>query len=393
MAISKERGAPVKGLVRRTTVEFVDLPLRTPKNCSVTALKLDLLNPRLQTGEEIDARDEPHLIEILADIAALDELVLSICTNTYLNLEPLIVVGPDGGPFTVVEGNRRLAAIRLIQNPQLARDLNIKIPTPVSPAVLKSIREVLVFRVRTKDDAREFIGFKHINGPQRWDAFAKAKYVTDWYRSAQGAIGIDEIADKMGDANNTLRTYIYAILILDQASNAGVWSLEDRPKARGRFAFSHLYTAITRAEYQQYLGMTDGWSNKPSLRPIKQKFLRNLGEVLTYLYGSVSDDRRSLIKSQNPDLKDLGLVIADPRARIVVQNKGSLETALEELKEPASAFHDALVVAKLRLGRAIDLMVKHSSANSAIDDLIDEIYAQADTLKTMNDKKRPKSKH
>lgn len=322
--------------------EPFELEFAKPTPCPVELLVPDLENPRLQTGSEVEIHDERQLISVLADIAALDELVLSICTNKYLNLEPLIVHGPNGGPFKVLEGNRRLAAIRLIKQPDLALELGISMPSPVPSPVLKSIDQILVYRVKRKEDAREFIGFKHINGPQRWDAYAKARYVTDWYKREEGRIGIDEIAAKMGDNNNTLRSYIYAVLALDQAQASGKWSLSDRPATRGRFAFSHWYTALNRIEYQEYLGLNGAWSNKPPAQPIKRQHLDNLGEVLSYIYGSVSDNRAPLVRSQNPDLKDLGLAVADPRARLVLKNRGTLEQALDEVKEAASAFHDAI---------------------------------------------------
>jgi hypothetical protein len=390
--MARPTGAASKALSPSRSTAKINLPLRDTQECPVSLLRLDLENPRLQTGADFDISTEEELVEVLANIAALDELVLSICTNTYLNLEPLIVCGPDGGPYTVLEGNRRIAAIRLIKDPVFAAKLGIKVPSPVSQSVLDSIEHVLVYRVTGHGDAREFIGFKHINGPQRWDAYAKAKYVTEWYRKADRKVTIDEIAAKMGDSNNTLRAYIYAILILEQAEEADVWSLKDRPPARGRFGFSHLYTALLRTEYQEFLGLSGGWSNLPPFKPIKRQYLQNLGEVLTYIYGSKSDDRPPLIQSQNPDLKNLGLAIENPRSRIALQNRATLEVALDEIKEPASAFHDALVTARLRLDRALGLMSKYSGGVSAIDDLIDEIFAQADTLKTMIDKRRARGK-
>lgn len=367
--------------------------MRDAMEWPVSDLRLDLQNPRLQTGEEDGAvNSERELIQILADIAALDELVLSICTNTYLNLEPLIVFGPKHGPFTVIEGNRRLAAIRLIQDPELAEEVGVRVPKPVSQATLNSIRRVLVYRVRGHDDAREFIGFKHINGPQRWDAYAKAKYVANWYKQADGAITISQIADKMGDNNNTLRAYIYAVLILEQAEKAGKWSMANRPPTRGRFAFSHLYTALQRVEYQDFLGLT-GWSDSPPANPIKARHLNNLAEVLGYLYGDVTVGRQPLIRSQNPDLKNLGLAIADKRARLALQNGADLDRAFDLTKEPTTAFRDALVQAKVKLDRAISVMPSYSAGSASIDELINEIWEQADTLKTMNERKRTRSKH
>lgn len=360
------------------------IPIGKSVMCPVGLLNLDLDNPRLQTGSDLAANSEDEVIESLSQIAALDELVTSICTNTYLNLEPLIVIGPkDSGPFKVLEGNRRIAAIKLILNPELAEALGVRVPSKIPKKVIDSFSEVLVNRVARAEDAREFIGFKHINGPQRWDAYAKAKYVANWYKSSHGKITIDEIAAKMGDNNNTLRAYIYAILMLDQARDSKIWSLEDRPIARGRFGFSHLYTAIGREEFQQFLGLTEGWSNTPPLKPIAKSKLENLGEVLGYLYGSVIDDRVSLIKSQNPDLKDIGLAIANSDARLVLKNRGSLDEARDALKNPNDAFLDALVAASLRLTKAVNLLAKYPGKNPKVEALVEEIFENADTLKVM----------
>lgn len=365
-----------------------DLPLRTSTKWSVSDLRLDLSNPRLQTGEDGIATSDEDLISTLADIAALDELVLSICTNTYLDLEPLIVHSDNGRPpFTVIEGNRRLASIKLILDPAQAQRVGVRVPQPVTRQVLQSIDQVLVYRVESTNEARAFIGFKHINGPQRWDAYAKAKYVTSWYKEADGSLPISKIADMMGDNNNTLRAYIYAVLILEQAEKAGKWSLEDRPKARGRFPFSHLYTALQRVEYQQVLGLT-GWSDTPSLRPIKTKHLDDLGEVLGYMFGNTSEERVSVIQSQNPDLKNLGIALIGDRSRDALRNGYSLDDALDLTKEASSAFKDALVQAKLRLDRAIDVLPRYTTVDKAVEELVSEIYEQADTLKTMLARKR-----
>jgi len=375
----------------KKTVRGPNLPFKNSTPCPVEWLRLDLTNPRLQTGDEYDLRTETELITTLAEIAALDELVLSICTNTFIPLEPLIVHGPDHGPYTVIEGNRRLASIKLINDPDLAEEVGIRVPE-VTDAVRASIAKLPVYRVNDPSEAREFIGFKHINGPQRWDAYAKARYVTDWYRDANGAITIDVIADKMGDNNQTLRAYIYAVLMLDQAEAAKVWDKSDRPPVRGRFGFSHLYTAITRVEFQKFLGMTEGWSSTPSFTPIKKKYLPALAETLTYLYGSKSAARAPLIKSQNPDLKDLGAALVNDNAIQVLRNGGSLDEARDAMKDASSAFEDALIAANLRLNRALGLMTRYPGGKPRVDELVEEIYLAADMLKTMANKRSLKGR-
>jgi hypothetical protein len=354
-------------------------------------LQLDKDNPRLQIGDDVIVVTDEDIIRSLSDIAVLDELVTSICTNKYLNLEPMIVIGEnDTGPFKVLEGNRRLAAIKLICDPVLAKKVGVKVPQVVSPAVLESIEKILAYRVKKEEDSRAFIGFKHINGPQRWDAYAKARYVTDWYKSSFGKVTISEMADKMGDNNNTLRSYVYSLLILEQAENAGIWTIKDRAN-NGRFAFSHFYTALGRKEYQEFLGIADGWSDSPPLKPLDNKKLAELGEVLGYVYGAKSEDRPALVRSQNPDLKNVGLAIAHPEARLVLKNRGTLEEALDVIKDPSDAFYDAIIQANIKIARAIKLMPKYAGGKQEVDSLVDEIFEQADTLKTMNDKKKKKT--
>jgi hypothetical protein len=374
---------------KKTAGKF-SLPFKNSRPCPVELLELDLSNPRLQTGLEIDVETELDLIKELADIAALDELVISICTNTYLNLEPLIVIGSaDSGPFKVLEGNRRLAAIKLIRDPELAAAVNVKLPSIISAEVRQSIQQLLVYRVENEEDARAFIGFKHINGPQRWDAYAKARYVTQWYKKEKTKLSVDTIAAKMGDNNNTLRAYIYSILLLDQVEGAGLWTISDKGNS-GRFAFSHLYTALGRKEYQEFLGLDGGWSDKPPLKPLAPEKLPALAEALTFIYGSRTNDRPALVRSQNPDLKELGTAIVNRNALLILRNKGSLEQALDALKDPSEAFVDALTVANLRVSRAIAFLPKYPGGSEKVDTLIEEIYQQADTLHTMNLKKKKK---
>ena len=365
-----------------------DLPLHASENCPIELLQLDITNPRLQTGLDIEVKTEDDLISILADIAALDELITSIFTNKYLNLEPMIVISAEGsGQYRVLEGNRRLASIKLLRDPILAKRLGIKVPDPIPQDVIDSTNKILCFRVSSEDEARAFIGFKHINGPQRWEAYAKARYVTDWYKSANGKLKISEIAARMGDTNDTMRSYIYSMLTLDQAADAKVWTIRDRANT-GRFAFSHFYTALGRKEYQEYLGIDNSLSDQPPLKPIVETKLKFLGEVLSYIYGSKSSDQPALVRSQNPDLKDLGLAIVNKDARTVLSNKGTLDEARDAMKNPNTAFHDAVITSNIRLKRALELLPKYDGSDSSVNAVVEEAFERADTLHTMTKKKK-----
>ena len=99
-------------------MDSMKLPaLRSVAKVPVEWLALDRENPRLvySIGELSDA----DIIAQLYRSEDLSELLQSIAANGYLDIEPLVVLNGDGS-LIVLEGNRRLAAIRLFEKPKLA---------------------------------------------------------------------------------------------------------------------------------------------------------------------------------------------------------------------------------------------------------------------------------
>ncbi|MDE0634157.1 MAG: hypothetical protein OXH73_21820 [Caldilineaceae bacterium] len=215
-------------------------------------LALDRLNPRLFLSG-----GEPNEVEIIARLYRsedLSELLQSIAANGYLDIEPLVVLKEEEN-LTVLEGNRRLAAIRLFEEPdlpgQIRRQTGLKVNIPDFPEEFRgTLQEVSVYRVESREDARAFIGFKHINGAARWESYAKAKYAADWYK--RGGASLEVIASQIGDRHDTIKRMVNAIYVLEQAERAGIFHLSDR--VGPRFNFSHLYTALSRAAYMRFRG-------------------------------------------------------------------------------------------------------------------------------------------
>ena len=233
-----------------------EIPLHTVTKVPVERLVLDRLNPRLfPTSAEAD---EVEIIARLYRSEDLSELLQSIAANGYLDIEPLIVL-EENETLTVLEGNRRLAAIRLFERRDLARQIlqrtRLKITVPKFPKKFHStIRKVSVYRVDSREEARPFIGFKHINGAAKWESYAKAKFAADWYRKE--GTSLSAIATKIGDRHDTIKRMVNAIYVLEQAERDKVFRLSDR--ASPRFNFSHLYTALSRASYMRFLGLEEG---------------------------------------------------------------------------------------------------------------------------------------
>jgi hypothetical protein len=342
----------------------INIPLRRTGKVLTELLDFDPGNPRLVEDGVAHPTDQ-QIIVALSDMADLSEVVESIAANGYIDIEPLIAQ-PVGDRWRVLEGNRRLAAIRILQNPSLAKGTGISVPD-ITPENLETLKEVTIYRVDSPEQAREYIGFKHINGPHKWDAIAKAKFAAEWYRKEKNnGITIEKIARRLGDGHDTVVRLVNGMFILDQAEKTKTYDIKDRYPGK-RFAFSHLYTALTRPGYRDFLGLPEEWrEDDPTPDPVPKKNLGNLNLVLTWLYGSKLDDIKPVVESQNPDLKNLGAVLANPQARTIMMLRHNLREAYAQVERKGARFEGALVNAKQEVEVAMGQISGYDPADSTL---------------------------
>jgi hypothetical protein len=341
-------------------------------------LDFDPNNPRL-VEDGVKNPTESRIIVALAEMADLSELVESIAANGYIDIEP-VIAQRIGDRWRVIEGNRRLAAIRILQQPSLAKGTGISVPS-MSKERLKTLREVTVYAVSSTDQARDFIGFKHINGPHKWGAIAKARFAADWYkREAARGVTVGEIARRLGDRHDTVVRLVNAMFVLDQAVETRTYDVRDRYPGK-RFAFSHLYTALTRRGYREFLGLPEEWRDEgPARNPVPEGRLDNLRRVLIWLYGSKSDGTKPVINSQNPDIKDLAAVLANPGARTIMMLRNDLREAHKQVEPKGTRFEAALVNAKQEAEAAMSQIAGYDSSDSTLLEMGGELRGTAEQL-------------
>ena len=163
-----------------------------------------------------------------------------------------------------------------------------------------TLQQVSVHPVANRERARPFIGFKHINGPAKWDAYAKARFAAQWYGSGKSeGIDLTDIARAIGDVHDTIKRMVFAIYVLDQAKDEDLFDIEDRYVRR--FNFSHLYAALSRSQYLDYLDLRAAWvRHDPEPNQVPPHKREELRKVLAWIYGSKKDGLRPVIQSQNP---------------------------------------------------------------------------------------------
>lgn len=335
-------------------------PIGQAEMVPVELLDFDENNPRFTPDKQPSGSGDSAVISMLATSADLSELIQSISTSGYINIEPLIVIERNGR-LAVLEGNRRLAAVKALRDPELAKAARISTPA-LDPDKRATLNELLAYRVQTEDDARDLIGFKHINGPQSWDAFAKARFAARWLDdehrkkdAGQPHLTLQQIASRMGDQHKTIHRMVAALYVLNQADRNEIYDIADRKKKA--FSFSHLYTGLSYEEFTNYLGMDrPDRAADPDRDPVPPQKFDELRNLLTWLYGSKERDLEPAVRSQNPDLGRLRDVLASPAAISMLAARNNLDEAIITATPADIRFQQHLITANAELQHAVSTL-------------------------------------
>lgn len=307
-------------------------------------IKLDYRNPRIsEFGFDAKSKDQ-QILSILWEEMAVNELMLSIVSNGFWQYEPLIVIA-EKDEFVVLEGNRRLAAVKLLHD-----NSGIKIPENIRSKITKKLldqtKKLPVIKVASREDAWKFIGFKHVNGPAKWGGYGKARYIAEIHNLYNVAIG--DIAYQIGDSNKTAQKLYQSLMALEQAKETGVYDYEDIYYSR--IYFSHLYIGLQRDGIRKFLGV-DSFDEEKK-QPVPADNLDKLGTLLLWLFGSKISDIRPIIKSQNPDLAHLDQILKNREATLALKDGESLEYSYELSRSNDALFEENLAMAKRGLQKA-----------------------------------------
>ena len=213
---------------------------------------------------------------------------------------------------------------------------------PVISETLRAQLKSLPVIVCPRESIWQYVGFKHINGPQPWESYSKAMYISWVHNDLHQPL--ESIANCIGDTHSTVARLYSAWQVLEQAEDEKVWHRDNR--ARKHFAFSHLYTGLGYPGIQKFLGLKKGGTEK---RPVPQQKVKNLGQLCGWLYGNKQESREPLIHSQNPDLRELDETLLSPNGIAALQKGLPLATSLNISRGDERLFRESLVLAKQAL--------------------------------------------
>jgi hypothetical protein len=353
-------------------------------------LFFDWENPRLAEFGIKEDTEDAEIFSVLWENMALEEIVISIVAHGFFTTEPLIALRNEN---IVLEGNRRLAAVRIVLDPDLVdKKLDDEVLQRINPQLISELQTLPVIYVDDRKEAWRFIGFKHINGPTQWNSFAKAQYISRIRKKFD--IPLKEIAFQVGDTHKTVQKLYEGIMVIEQAENQKLFSREDIKK--GRLYFSHLYTALQYDGFRTFLQISN-----PELEldnPIPGEKSEELQEFLTWLYGSKKTDIDPIIKAQNPDLRKLESIVKNHEALAAIRANQPLDFAYELSRPRSRIFEDSLYAAQRDVQKAWSYVNEGYKGDehllSVSSSLVDRAYDLFDKMKSIRqdihsmDKKR-----
>lgn len=153
------------------------IDMRSWKALMVDVLEDIHLDPRnVRLGTDVTAPEPDIMADLFRNEKAL-ELVESIIRVGYLTHEVPIVLVRDES-LIVVEGNRRVAALKAIQNPYLVPEYQARISALVTEIDDRDLlRRIEVKRAPSQDEADQLIAALHTGNPRvQWSPARKAAF-------------------------------------------------------------------------------------------------------------------------------------------------------------------------------------------------------------------------
>lgn len=310
---------------------------------STESLHFDNRNPRLVEFNP-RTKTEDEILNLLWYEMDVEEIVKSILANGFFNNEALLAVKEDN-KTVVVEGNRRLAAVKSILNPERVAGMK-KYLGKIPESLAESLRTLPVIIRMNRKESWGYIGFKHVNGPAKWGSYAKAQYIATVHNDF--GVSIAEISEQIGDNNQTVLKLYQGLMVIQQAEKDTEFRRDDIDAQR--LYFSHLYTGLQQQGFQKFLGLEE--KPKDSVSPVPKSKLDNLQRVMDWLFGSKNRNIKPVIRSQNPDLGHLSSILNNETATATLIATGDLDMAFETSIGSTVLFQNCLVEAKVALKKA-----------------------------------------
>jgi hypothetical protein len=277
------------------------------KYASLDDLCLDPKNPRLGRHNIEANLSQDKILDLMKDWT-LDELAVSFLESGFWPQEALLVIEEKLNKrpqLVVVEGNRRLAALKLLFE---ARDSNSRaskkwreIANTGTEDAFKRLEEIPYLKADSRKEIQAYLGFRHVTGIKEWEPAEKAEHIARLID--EHGMTYQQVMRQIGSKTPAVRqNYISYRLLLQMEEDLGdqisVPRVEDK--------FSVLYLSLRTNGVQKYLQIDIQADPESAKKPVPPGKLQNLVDYSLWLFG---DDEREPIVSDSRLVDKFGKVL------------------------------------------------------------------------------------
>lgn len=332
-------------------------------------LHLDTENPRLPGAVH---KTPKSILTWIAKSTAIEDLMNAIGTNDFFAGEPLVVYlhPKKSDEYIVIEGNRRLTAVKLLHNPYECDKPTSQI-LAVSQESLYKPEQIPVVIQANRKDVLPYLGFRHITGIEEWQPLAKARYLKQLFDFTSESLTIDkrynEVAREIGSRKDYIKRSLDGLAIYELIAECDFFNIQDLNEES--IKFSILSTALANESIAEFVGLfqkipipqddvfstTEKFYSTPSHPIINRDFLKktNIEYLTRWLFEKIEGKK---VVGDSRQLGLLGKVIATPKALAALKNNSSLTYAYRLTTGVNDDFINFLYTAQASLEQAAGLV-------------------------------------
>lgn len=262
---------------------------------SVATLFLDEKNPRL--GRETNGRAPQEIIQYLFDHDKALDVARSIATRGYFENEPLLAI-LEKGRYVVVEGNRRLAALKALKEPDLLTgNIGKQVKLLARQTDLQAISSVPVTVAPDRRATDPLLSVRHIGTPVlAWQAENRANFILS---KLEEGYSNEELRNQLGFTDQDIQTARQTRAIAEMARALDlpieVKAKVDNPRVK---LFSTLERVFDSSVGREFLKVAPDVNHGLRGTTTKNEFLRAFAKLVTDI-ALGNETSRSLNTNEN----------------------------------------------------------------------------------------------
>ncbi|MDE0470784.1 MAG: ParB N-terminal domain-containing protein [Ekhidna sp.] len=309
--------------------KFRDIP--------VDKLRLDDFNPRLP--KSFQGQSEQSIIEYMLLEASTLELMQSIGENGFFPGEQLLVVEQSDGNYLVVEGNRRLTAVKLLTAENLATVQKKKVHQVYEEAKFRP-NEIPCLVFDDKETILKYLGFRHITGTKPWKLLEKGRYLFELRNTDFSKLLFSEAARELAKVIGSRSDYVKRLLLgyaiyqlIEDRKYFNIKDLDDT-----QFYLNYIVDSLRRDNISNFLGI-----KIEDNEPLATVDLANLEKWTKWLFEK-NDQGKTRMIGDSYDLNKLDKILGNEDARIAFdEKKVTLKRAYERTEDIDQLFQDSVL--------------------------------------------------